>query len=285
MTLSSVSDRFWSKVAKGDDCWEWQASIATTGYGQFMYEGRPHGAHRISWMLTNGDIPTGAWVLHKCDNRRCCRPDHLYLGDPAANARDTHGRGRWHYVPPGQGKSKEVAPPKKRGPQPTPPAERFWTKVDSQGGDVTPCWEWKGTRHKNGYGLFYMPDLKRKVVAHRIAYALHYGPFDRSLVVMHMCDNRGCCNPSHLRLGTIADNNRDRSSKGRGREARQWGASNPRSKLSEEMVLQIRTLAAEGITQIEIAAKFDVKQPQVSRLVRGVSWPDGPWPTQKGETR
>lgn len=272
MTSSSVEDRFWSKVAKGEGCWEWKASLATTGYGQFMYEGRPHGAHRISWMLTNGEIPADAWVLHKCDNRLCVRPDHLYLGDPAANARDTHGRGRWHYVRPGHGKPKRTGPPKRRGPQPTPPAERFWPKVDTQGRDASQCWPFLGFRDGFGYGMFHMYELGRKVPAHRVAYALHYGSFDSSLVVRHRCDNPCCCNPSHLLLGTRADNNRDRGERKRGREHRQEGANNHNARLTEDQVAEIRRLPGEGLSQMQIAARFGIKQPQVSRIVRGVSW-------------
>jgi hypothetical protein len=272
--MTTLTDRFWAKVSQSEDgCWEWTASIATSGYGQIRAAGKPRYAHRVSWELHNGEIPDGRWVLHTCDNRRCVRPDHLYLGSAKDNAADTHQRGRWHYVPPGQGRPKPVASGRKKGPQITPPAERFWPKVDVRGGDVDQCWEFMGTRFPNGYGSFWMPDYKRKVLAHRIAYALHYGSFDSQLIVMHTCDNPSCCNPHHLRLGTRADNNRDRSSKGRGRENRQWGKDNPRARLTQADVDEMRHLAASGVTQMEIAARFSIKQPQVSRIVRGVSWP------------
>ena len=84
--------RFWAKVAKSDGCWEWQGSLARSGYGTIRYQGRnggDEGAHRVSYKLHNGSIPAGMWVLHRCDNRRCVNPDHLYVGTASDNNRDT----------------------------------------------------------------------------------------------------------------------------------------------------------------------------------------------------
>jgi hypothetical protein len=87
-----LAERFWSKVRKvdGDGCWEWTASrFNGNGYGCFAWINRKLiGAHRASWMLTHGEIQNGLWVLHKCDNRGCVRPDHLFLGTAVDNARD-----------------------------------------------------------------------------------------------------------------------------------------------------------------------------------------------------
>lgn len=67
------------------------------GYGGIRdagKEGRLLKTHRVAWELTNGPIPDGSWVLHKCDNPSCVRPDHLYLGDQFANMADMVSRGR-----------------------------------------------------------------------------------------------------------------------------------------------------------------------------------------------
>ena len=92
----SVSCRFWAKVNKQGNCWEWQASLfTTTGYGQFALTSRhPETAHRMAWVFTHGSIPDGQFVLHKCDNRKCCNPDHLFLGTPQDNMVDMVRKGR-----------------------------------------------------------------------------------------------------------------------------------------------------------------------------------------------
>src|SRR6476619_5300697 len=89
--------RFWPKVIKADGnaCWEWQGSITPDGYGSFgISSNRQESTHRVSWRITNGSIPEGMWVLHKCDNRKCCRPDHLFLGNRRDNIDDMLQKGR-----------------------------------------------------------------------------------------------------------------------------------------------------------------------------------------------
>jgi hypothetical protein len=80
--------RFWAKVAKSDGCWLWTGAL-DHGYGKFSGPGTvQHRAHRFSWQLHNGPIPEGMLVCHRCDNPRCVRPEHLFLGSDADNARD-----------------------------------------------------------------------------------------------------------------------------------------------------------------------------------------------------
>jgi len=102
--LKTAEDRFWEKVSKGPACWEWQASIDNTGYGRFNEQNNSFPAHRASWEFTNGKIIGGLWVLHKCDNRKCVRPDHLFLGTPLENVIDMTTKKR-HYVGPKPWKS------------------------------------------------------------------------------------------------------------------------------------------------------------------------------------
>ena len=72
-----VNKRFWAKVNKTDDCWLWMASGNKWGYGQFWYQGKFVGTHRMSYVLEYGSIPGGKVIHHTCHNRRCVRPDHL----------------------------------------------------------------------------------------------------------------------------------------------------------------------------------------------------------------
>lgn len=86
---------FWKKADKSSGCWEWTGPRnSTSGYGQVNLFGKHQTAHRWSWELTNGDIPKGMWILHRCDNPPCFNPEHLFLGTPADNVLDAQIKGR-----------------------------------------------------------------------------------------------------------------------------------------------------------------------------------------------
>ena len=102
----TVEERFWSKVDKRDpdDCWEWQASLDTRGYGNF---GVPRNdgtgryimqrAHRMAWEFTNGPLlGSGQHLCLTCDNRKCVNPAHLFVGNPQINMQDCAAKGRFN---------------------------------------------------------------------------------------------------------------------------------------------------------------------------------------------
>lgn len=94
--LRPVEDRFWEKVDKRghDECWGWNGSKSSHGYGQLRINDRLNMAHRFSYELHNGPIPDGLDVLHKCDNPPCCNPNHLFVGTAKDNTADMLAKGR-----------------------------------------------------------------------------------------------------------------------------------------------------------------------------------------------
>ena len=93
--------RFWAKVDRSDrlwGCWTWTGSTKR-GYGRFQVAGRQTGAHRFSYELHNGPIPDGLMVCHRCNNRGCVRPEHLYAGTAKDNWNDSRRRGTATWVP------------------------------------------------------------------------------------------------------------------------------------------------------------------------------------------
>lgn len=134
-------------------------------------------------------------------------------------------------------------------------ATRFWRMVERAG--VEECWEWRGRKTEKGYGKTSVRSKPK--LAHRTAWTFSHGAIPGDLFVLHNCDNPGCCNPAHLRLGTQADNMEDRRI--RRRTAR--GERIRSAKLSDADVAEIRN--STGL-QKDVAAKFGVTPSQVSRI-------------------
>lgn len=87
-----IHERFWSRVDKTGECWNW-TSYKIGGYGAIKYKGKMYKAHRISYQLAFGKIQSGLFVCHKCDNHKCVRPNHLFLGTAKDNNDDACQKG------------------------------------------------------------------------------------------------------------------------------------------------------------------------------------------------
>lgn len=142
--------------------------------------------------------------------------------------------------------------------------ERFWSKVSRGDG----CWLWLASCDTNGYGMFGVSRGKTRK-AMRIMWEWANGRMlEAGECVMHSCDNRRCVNPSHLSVGTHAENMRDMSL--RGRSAR--GERSSRAKLTSGDVVEIRRLKATGMSSRDIAAMFGVTYGPIDQIVRRATW-------------
>jgi len=124
------------------------------------------------------------------------------------------------------------------------------------------CWLWQGAVGSDGYGR-----LRRRgqtFSAHRFAYELFKGPIPEELCVMHRCDVPLCVSPTHLALGTKADNSQDMLRKGRD------GETNP--KLRFQQVLEVRRMLAGGATKAEVCEVFGICRSTVQDIEAGATW-------------
>jgi hypothetical protein len=136
----------------------------------------------------------------------------------------------------------------------------FWSKISY--GNPGGCWLWTGAKHHDGYGKFR--DQRAHGVAYRLAKPSMYDP---ALHVLHACDVRACCRPSHLFQGTQADNNRDMHAKGRAVNLR--GEMHPHAKLTED---QVRAIRADTRPKKTLARVFGVSRSAIQFIKNGRSW-------------
>jgi hypothetical protein len=141
--------------------------------------------------------------------------------------------------------------------------ETFWEALEREPGG---CWLWT-RRHWNGYGQVWFKG--REWRAHRLAYLLHHGLLPEGKMICHTCDERACCNPDHLYLGTQTENMRDRRVRGRTARGERHGSA----KLTADDVRHIRRRYAEtGLLPDVLGAEYGVTGAAIRALLRGRSW-------------
>lgn len=158
-------------------------------------------------------------------------------------------------------------------------AESLWLRVERRGPDE--CWLFRGAKHRFGYGMFVV--AYKTWGAHRLAWTLENGPIPTGMCVCHRCDNPPCCNPSHLFLGTNADNTADRVRKGRSASGDRSGAkTHPDrvvrgsrvggAKLTLEQVVAIRERLTRGEKQSALATELGVTRQAVWAVAHRKHW-------------
>lgn len=152
--------------------------------------------------------------------------------------------------------------------------ESFWARVNTGRGKT--CWEWKGSVNSTGYGSLMYGGAA--CTAHRVAAYLSglvptiAAPKDRkqSGFVLHSCDNRRCCNPAHMRIGSYTENQLEAYA--RKRRTAFKGETHTNARLTNRQATKIRELYATGLSQDALAAKYGVAQNTISLIVRNISY-------------
>jgi hypothetical protein len=204
--------RFWEKVARGepDECWEWQAGRTSKGYGSFYIKGKNKRAHRVAYLLANGEAPPdGLFVMHSCDNPPCVNPAHLSAGSHRQNTDDRIAKGRAVYS----------------------------TVV------LAPC-DVASIRQRVADGEKAADVGRAFNISYQRLYKLLHGETYK--------DDGGPI------AGAI--------------EPRHRPASETRSPLSADDVLEIRAAHARGARSVDLAARFDVGPGCISKIVRRIRW-------------
>lgn len=231
-----------SKPATDPDEWIWQGTFDSVGTP------RLNGAKVRTFLFRSyrGSIPYGMKVIMSCAIRECVSPAHMTLvKNPGTTGKHyTHG-------------NKSLL-------------DRFWEKIDKQSSPHG-CWLWTGST-SGGYGRLYVGN-HTTIATHVLSYIIHNGPVLNSLFVCHNCpsgDNKRCCNPLHLWLGTSQENSQDASKKGVLSPSK-IGEKNPAAKLIEEDVMYIRQVGT-SISSRKLAAQFGVTKTTINAIRNGAIW-------------
>ena len=143
----------------------------------------------------------------------------------------------------------------------------FWFRVNINK-DTEKCWEYSGSRATRGYCSIWINGIKQR--AHRYAYESFFRKkIPKGMLVCHHCDNRACCNPYHLFIGTNDDNMKDMARKGRGKNGGLKGEQISTSKLTEQ---QVRDIRKSTIKNSELARMYCVRDSCIHKIKTFKTW-------------
>ena len=218
-------------------CWNWNKAL-TNGYGAIGYLGQQYLVHRLSYELKYGEPSELLLVRHKCDNRKCCNPEHLELGTHSDNSTDTAIRNS-NYKPINNrvlgGQIQKLKTIKER--------VNFYINNTIQESNCYISNLLKPS--KDGY-LYIQYDYKVYLL-HRLILADKLNKnYDELDITRHTCNNRSCINPDHLIEGTKSENALD---------SRNYSKN---TKLNKEKVLEIKkSLIDTQFSKVGDKRKFD----------------------------
>lgn len=225
-------------------------TIVSEGYISIGIDRRCYKAHRLAWLYFHGIWPS-AVVDHIDGDTSNNRIENLRDVTHAQNGLNRH-------VP------REYTIVVDRVPQKTSKTlkEKLLERIKID--PITECWEWKFGR-SNGYGEISYEGKNYRT--HRVSYEIFHGPIAPGQHVCHRCDNPPCCNPSHLFLGTPADNMADKVAKGRQATGL---TKNRKCKLTSNDVAAIRSAARTP--HRKLAKNYGVTYGYIGKILRGERW-------------
>lgn len=227
---------------KSDECLIWPYGKNQYGCGGVVFGKVKLPVHRVAFYLTYGHWPMPEG-LHSCRNPSCFNPRHVVEGYQTR-------------------KSSKLVP---------------WLKSALKAhGASDKCLEWPYSKNPKGYGQIGFKSLRGKSTApllvHRLAFYITYGRWPEPLG-LHRCDNPACFNPLHIFEGSYADNNADAKAKGHSTGGSSKGATNPKAKLTEDVVRQIRSEYIVGVNGYwRLATKFGVYRSTIAKIVTREIW-------------
>jgi hypothetical protein len=142
----------------------------------------------------------------------------------------------------------------------------FQSHVDKS--NLVGCWNWTASVDRYGYGKVKIAGVV--YISHRIAFEISFGDFDKSMHVLHSCDNPKCCNPAHLHLGTHSQNMKEMNSRGRNSYGK--GITRKRNKINKQVANQIRIDFKTGVSKHFLAKKYSLSCIHIRSIINMQCW-------------